>query len=93
MNKERAKAKSESFSGGKIMSIYRTIRAGQRAAVWDRSGDIEFITGPRRVGVWSRTVDLLERHAAGADEYLVVQFKDGRRQHLHGPASVWFHPV
>jgi hypothetical protein len=93
MNKERTKAGSESFSGGKIMSIYRTIRAGERAAVWDRSGDIEFINGPRRIGAWSRTVDLLERHAAGADEYLVVQFKDGRRQHLHGPASVWFHPV
>jgi hypothetical protein len=71
----------------------RTIRDGERAAIWDKGGSINFVQGPRRVITYGKTVQMLARFAAGAHEYLVVQFKDGRSQHLHGPAAVWFHPV
>jgi len=70
-----------------------TIRDGQRAALWDKTGKVTFVQGPQRVSLYGRTMQLLQRHAAGAHEYLVIQFKDGRSQHLHGPAAVWFHPV
>jgi hypothetical protein len=76
------------------MFNYRTIPAGERAALWARDGSVEFVGGPRRL--WLRSgqrVHMLQRHAAGADQYLVVRRKDGRSQHLHGPASVWFDPV
>ena len=71
----------------------QTIRDGERVAVWDRAGRVEFISGPRRVLLRGRKVEPLVRYAAGAGQYLVVRFKDGRAQHLHGPAAVWFHPV
>jgi hypothetical protein len=76
------------------MFAMKTIRAGQRAAVWDKRGDVAFVAGPKRLMLsLSHSIQLLTRHAAGPHEYLVVRFKDGHVQHLHGPAAVWFHPV
>jgi hypothetical protein len=73
---------------------FKTIREGERVAVWDKHGRVEYIAGPRRMLLGGgRTMEVLRRYAAGADEYLVVKFKDGHSQHLHGPAAVWFHPV
>jgi hypothetical protein len=84
---------SFSISPGGFMFTFRTIRDGERVAIWDRSGRVEFVSGPRRLLLHRRTVEPLARYAAGADQYLVIRFKDGHSQHLHGPAAVWFHPV
>ncbi|HZN69044.1 MAG TPA: hypothetical protein VFB66_27435 [Tepidisphaeraceae bacterium] len=76
------------------MFTYRTITVGQRVALWDKTGGVAYLDGPRRV--WLRAgqrVQPLQRFAAAADQYLVVRHKDGRALHLHGPASVWFDPV
>ena len=75
------------------MFATRVIRSGERAAIWNPAGDVTFVSGPKRLWFNSRPVTLLQRHAAGADEYLVIRFKDGKRQHIHGPAAVWFHPI
>src|SRR4051794_28593401 len=72
------------------MFTFKTIRDGERVALWDRDGRVEFVSGPRRLLLARRTVEPLARHAAGADQYLVIRFKDGHSQHLHGPAAVWF---
>src|SRR6476661_8148484 len=81
------------FSSGGSMFTFNTIRDGERVAIWDRSGRVEFVSGPRRLLLYRRTVEPLARFAAGAGQYLVIRFKDGHSQHLHGPAAVWFHPV
>ena len=76
------------------MFTYRTIRTGDRALVWQKNGDVTLVTGPRRFYLGSgQRVESLERHSAGPGQYLVVRFKDGRTEHVPGPASVWFHPV
>jgi len=76
------------------MFTIRTIRAGELAALWDKTGAVSLVPGPRRVNLWAgQRLDLLKRHAAGPGQYLVIRFKDGRTEHVHGPASVWFHPV
>src|SRR3954451_5376263 len=80
------------FLGGPMFT-FKTIRDGERVALWDRGGRLEFVSGPRRLLLYRRTVEPLARYAAGADQYLVIRFKDGHSQHLHGPAAVWFHPV
>jgi hypothetical protein len=76
------------------MFTFRTIRTGELAALWDKAGAVTLVPGPRRINLWSgKRLDLLKRHAAGPGQYLVIRFKDGRTEHVHGPASVWFHPV
>jgi hypothetical protein len=76
------------------MFTYRTIPTGERAALWDKTGGVTYVDGPRRL--WLKAgqhVQPLKRHAAAADQYLVVRHKDGTARHLHGPAAVWFDPV
>src|SRR5215208_67392 len=72
-----------------IMFVFKTVRDGERVAVWDKQGRVEFVNGPRRLLLRGKTVQPLARYAARAEQYLVVKFKDGRSQHLHGPAAVW----
>jgi hypothetical protein len=40
-----------------------------------------------------RTIDLLACHTAGPSQYLVVRHRDGRVQHIAGPAALWQHPL
>lgn len=70
-----------------------TIRQGERAAVWDQRGALAIIDGPRRIVHVGRQVERLTQYVACPDQYLVVAFKDGRRDHVRGPAAVWFDPL
>ena len=72
---------------------FKTIRQGERAAVWNERGEIKRIDGPRRVFLFRETVQMLALHAAGPNQYLAIRFKDGRKEHLAGPASIYFDPV
>src|SRR5688572_33061321 len=70
-----------------------TIRQGERAAVWDQRGALRIVDGPQRIVHFGRQVERLPRFVAGPDQYLVVAYQDGRRDHVRGPAAVWFDPV
>lgn len=72
---------------------FRAIREGQRAAVWKRNGRVVYVDGPARVFAIGREFSLLTRHRAEPAEYLAVQYRDGRLEHIPGPACVWFDPV
>src|ERR1043165_8772470 len=71
----------------------RTVRSGERVAVWDDGGRVSVVDGPARVGTWGKRINPVPRVAAGAGEYLVVKFRDGRAEHVPGPTSVWVDPV
>ena len=75
------------------MPLFTTIKDGDRVALWDRAGRATIVEGPARALTAGRRVQPLHQHAAEADEYLVVTFRDGTRRHVHGPASVWDDPV
>lgn len=71
----------------------RTIRQGNRVAVWYPSGRVQYVDGPRRIWSFRRRLESLQRFSAEADEYLVVRHKDGHADHLRGPVDAWFTPV
>lgn len=71
----------------------RTIKQGDRVAIWNARGQVRFVDGPKRLFLFRESVQTLVRHSAEADEYLVVRFTDGHAEHLRGPACVWFDPV
>lgn len=75
------------------MRFYKTILAGEYAALWDKEGGVTFVAGPKRVWLGGRRFESLPRYAAGPDQYLAIRFRDGHVQHLPGPAAVWHHPV
>ena len=72
---------------------FKTIKQGNRMAIWDTQGQVRFIDGPKRMFLFRETIEALPRHSAEADEYLVVRFKDGHSEHLRGPVAAWFDPV
>ena len=72
---------------------FQTIRTGQRAAIWDQQGRVKMLDGPTRFFRTTQAVQMLPQFTAEPDQYLAIQFKDGRRQHLRGPATVWLDPV
>ena len=75
------------------MITIKTVRQGERVAVWDVKGQVKYVDGPRRLILFRKTIEPLRQYCAGADEYLSIEFTDGHCEHLRGPISAWFDPV
>ncbi len=71
----------------------KTVRKGERFAVWDLNGKVRVVDGPKRLLLLTETIEPLKRYTAEPDEYLALAYKDGRRKHIRGPAEAWFDPV
>ncbi|MEZ4650416.1 MAG: hypothetical protein R3E97_16850 [Candidatus Eisenbacteria bacterium] len=71
----------------------RTVRSGQRVAIWSNDGKVRYVDGPDRLLLWGQIVQDLHRATAETDQYLKVRFRDGTTQHLPGPCDVWHDPV
>jgi len=70
----------------------RTVKEGECCAVWTASGARRLIEGPQRVRLWWSHVRFLDRHVADGNQYLVVQNRDGSKEHLRGPVALFFDP-
>lgn len=75
------------------MTGIKTIRQGERVAVWSKSGRVRFVDGPSRLWLFQDQVVPLRRYSAEEDQYLVIRRRDGVAEHVRGPAEVWFDPV
>jgi hypothetical protein len=71
----------------------QTIRRGERIAVWNSTGEIRFVDGPRRILLFRERVEPLRRYSAESHQYLVVRMRNGRTEHRRGPADIWFNPI
>jgi hypothetical protein len=72
---------------------WKTINEGERAIVWDSTGKMEFVQGPQRQFLFGSTVQLLNLYTADPTEYIVVNYKDGKKEYLYGPISLWENPM
>ncbi len=72
--------------------FFYTVQEGQRAQVIYTSGRVELVSGPQRIFWWGKRVEPMQRYVAHPGEFLIVRFRDGRQEHLAGPANVWFDP-
>ena len=70
----------------------RTVKEGECAAIWNMSGERKKIEGPQRVRLWFSHVRFLDKHTADQSQYLVCQYRNGRREHMRGPISLFFDP-
>ena len=60
----------------------RTVKEGECAAIWNMSGERKKIEGPQRVRLWFSHVRFLDKHTADQSQYLVCQYRNGRREHM-----------
>ncbi|MEM6551107.1 MAG: hypothetical protein AAF750_03040 [Planctomycetota bacterium] len=75
------------------MTGLKTIRQGERVAVWGVSGAVRYVDGPKRLWLLRETVEPMRRVSAEAGEYLAIERVDGSAVHVAGPATVWFDRV
>jgi len=79
-------------SQGSSGVFYYTVEEGQRVLMRRWDGTMTVIVGPKRVWRgWSRFTPM-QHYVAHPGEFLIVRFRDGRQEHLFGPAEIWFDP-
>lgn len=71
----------------------KTIRDGERYAVWNSNGEIKIIDGPKKLFLFNQDLERIKLYTAEPDEYLIINYRDGRREHLKGAVSIWFDPI
>lgn len=69
-----------------------TVSEGQRVLMLERSGSGTLLDGPCRVPRWGRKFLKLQQYVAFPGEFLLVRYRDGKQEHVPGPAKVWFDP-
>lgn len=72
--------------------FFYVVEEGQRALVVDAEGHMEIVVGPKRLVRWGKSIRLMQHYVAHPGDFLIVRFRDGRQEHLVGPAEVWFDP-
>src|SRR5687767_7590033 len=85
--RQRMKTKEEKLRQGTTVIGWKVIPQGERVLVWNRVGQARIVDGPQRLVLWGDVVQPLERHTAGPEEFLVVVYKNGRKEHVRGPAA------
>jgi hypothetical protein len=70
--------------------FFFVVREGQRILKLRSNGTMEVVVGPKKVFKWGSTLLPMQHHVAHPGQYLVVRFRDGRQEHLPGPAEIWF---
>jgi hypothetical protein len=77
---------------GTASMFFYTVPDGQRVLATDKNGRMEVIEGPARVLRWGRRFQPMKHYVAHPGDFLIVRFRDGRQEHLPGPAHCWFDP-
>lgn len=76
------------------MVFFKTIRDGDRAAIWAKGGAVKVVDGPKRVFMLNkRLIENLEKRYADHTEYLEVVRKDGQIEILAGPVALFRDPI
>jgi hypothetical protein len=71
----------------------RTVKEGECAVVWDSSGRATQVVGPRVRYMWFSTIEFMTRFSATSDQYLMIRFRDGSREHVRGPCELFRDPT
>lgn len=72
--------------------FWYTIEEGEHVLMIRKSGTMEELVGPMRVSTWGRSFRKMEHYVAHPGEFLVVRYRDGKQEHVVGPAHVWLDP-
>jgi len=72
---------------------HKTIRAGERLAVWSKDGTLKLVDGPKRITLFRQTKEKCQCVTAGPDCYLQVKNADGTTEHFAGPCTMFKHPI
>jgi len=71
----------------------RRVKDGECVSIWNHRGEVRSIVGPKLVQIFFSDVRFLDRFVANQNQYIVVCFRDGRKEHVRGPTALFLDPV
>jgi len=73
---------------------WSTIKVDQntKIGVWDSEGSFSIVTGPKRVSLYKSEYVLLPRLTATPEQFVSIEYLDGKKDVKSGPCDVWFNP-
>jgi hypothetical protein len=80
----------DTFEGSGM--FFYIVEEGQRVLMRRPNGTMEIIVGPRRVWRFRKQFTPMQHFVAHPGEFLLVRYRDGRQEHLPGPADLWLDP-
>ena len=75
------------------MILPKIIREGQALIVWKKDGTRSIEIGPKTIYVPFAETSNLHKAIAKDGEYLVIEYKSGKTEHILGPVDQWIDPV
>ena len=72
---------------------FKTVKEGERLAVYSKNGSLTVHEGPTRVFLFRNENKLLERYVAQPDQHLILKYKTGEMEYIVGPKDVWEDPL
>jgi len=75
------------------MILPKIIREGQALIVWKKDGTRSLEIGPKTIYVPFAETSNLHKAIAKDGEYLVIEYKSGKTEHILGPVDQWIDPV
>ncbi len=82
----------QQFARAGYGGFFYTVEDGQRVMVIEKDGTMSVVEGPRRIWRGSRRFRAMSHYIAHPGEFLVIRYRDGRQEHLAGPAHCWLDP-
>lgn len=72
---------------------FRTIRDGERAAVWSLNGKVRVVDGPKRITLVRQKLERMPSYFANESQYLEVRKREGPVVIMPGPCSLVKDPI
>jgi len=76
-----------------VLFGHKTVREGERVAVWSRNGSVKTVDGPKRLTLVLQRAESLFKYFANNSQFLEVTRKDGSITIVPGPTSQFLNPV
>lgn len=79
--------------GGNVFWGRRTVKEGESLGTWDVHGKYSVTPGPQRVWLFCARYRFMDRFTADQHQYLIIQHRDGTKEHVRGPTAMFMDPV
>ncbi|MCB9766401.1 MAG: hypothetical protein H6739_41890 [Alphaproteobacteria bacterium] len=89
---QRAGGLDRSHRWGRSTLFSYVVDEGQRVLLVDSRGRMSVVEGPAKVLRWGRQLRTMDHFVAHPGDFLIVRFRDGRQEHIAGPAHFWLDP-
>lgn len=71
----------------------RTVKDGEAAVIWSNNGRLRQVIGPSMEYMWFSTIQFLDKFSANNNQYLFINYSNGRQEVCPGPITTYLNPV